>query len=100
MNANTQMGCFVFRASYLDLIMATLPGPKWGILTKKNFQKKIRKHEESSWHINCAINLSHLGQAIIAVALNTGHALSVARHNGSVQKNPFIENYQLFKILW
>ena len=38
-------------------------------------------------NINCAINLSHLGQAIIAVALDTGHALSVARHNESVTKN-------------
>ena len=31
--------------------------------------------------------MSHLGRANVAAALDTGHALSVARHNESVTKN-------------
>ena len=53
----------------------------------KKIPEKIKKHNESSRHINCAIDLSHLGRANIAAALDTGHALSVARHNESVTKN-------------
>ena len=53
----------------------------------KKIPEKIKKHNESSRHINCAIDLSHLGRANIAAALDTGHALFVAGHNESVTKN-------------
>jgi len=53
----------------------------------KNIKSKIRKHAASSLHINRVIDLSLLGQCNIAAELDTGHALSVARHNDEVKKN-------------
>ena len=41
---------------------------KIGQTDLKNLLEKMKKREESSRLINCAIDLSHLGQANIAVA--------------------------------
>ena len=60
---------------------------KTGHTDLKKLPEKIRKHAASKKHINCTIDLSHLGQANIAVALNEGHELSIARHNEAVRKN-------------
>ena len=60
---------------------------KTGQTDLKKLPENVRKHAASKKHINCIIDLSHLGQAKIAVALNTGHQLSIARHNEAVRKN-------------
>ena len=60
---------------------------KTGHTDLKKLPEKIRKHAASKKHINCTIDLSHLGQANIAVALNEGHELSIARHNEAGRKN-------------
>ena len=64
-------------------------GTAWTKTGQTGLQKlpeKIRKHAAFKKHVNCTIDLLHLGQANIAVALNTGHRLSIARHNEAVRK--------------
>ena len=52
-----------------------------------NLNAKARKHASSRQHLNQVVDLSMLGQSNTASSLDSGYALSVARHNDEVQKN-------------
>ena len=58
-----------------------------GVKDLKHIAQKSKKHEESTAHIDNMMSLSLLGRTDIAVELNTGYMLSVARHNDQVRKN-------------
>ena len=60
---------------------------KLGVKDLKHIAQKSKKHEESTAHIDNMMSLSLLGRTDIAVELNTGYMLSVARHNDQVRKN-------------
>ena len=53
----------------------------------ENMNAKIKKHASSTQHLNRVIDLSLLGTSNIANAIDSGHALYIARHNAEVQKN-------------
>ena len=48
---------------------------------------KIKKQASSTQHLNRIIDLSMLGASNIASAIDSGHALRIARYNTEVQKN-------------
>ena len=52
-----------------------------------NMNAKIKKHASSTQHLNRVIDLSLLGTSNIANAIDSGHALYIARHNAEVKKN-------------
>ena len=60
---------------------------KKGVKDLKHVLQKVKKHEQSSTHINNILNLSLLGTIDIGVQLDAGYQLSVVRHNEQVKKN-------------
>ena len=53
----------------------------------RNLGTKIKRHSKSEQHLKYVLDLSMLGQSNIALALDSGYALSIARHNAEVMKN-------------
>ena len=59
----------------------------------------ISKHASSNQHLNRTIHLSMVGKSNIAVVLDSGYALSIARHNAEVLKNREIHYQKLSTVL-
>jgi len=60
---------------------------KIGMFDLKHLHIKIKKHENSTKHLNNVVDLSLLGKVNIAHQLDSAYKLSVARHNEQVRKN-------------
>lgn len=58
---------------------------KIGVTDLRHLSGKIRKHEQSSKHMNNIIDLSLLGKTITAAQIDTAYKLSVANHNDQVK---------------
>ena len=63
-----------------------------GCIDFKHVSDKIKKHEKSIKHIENAVSYNMLGSVNIMSELNSGHNISIKRHNETVKRNRHILN--------
>ena len=57
---------------------------KQGVKDLKHVYDKIKKHKESSDHLNCVIDLEMLGKVNMADHMDSAYKQSIAKHNEQV----------------